>query len=453
MDNTESANEISIDGSYVEFGFEFYITLWAGYAYSSVFWTAEDSAREKVNDISIVMDGALLNASINIKVNGKEVVNVGRCGSHYQHNWEQDDKIRVKIWKTGAYSNNCTRFYARKSDTAFWDCLLDATNGDHEFYLDRSKGYVEFGFEFDVMGSFGEWQYSGVFWTAEDSAREKVWDIYIEMYGVSSTVGRFISVNCKTLVYGLSDGEIYGNHYFKKENKIRVRIEKTGFYSNNHTRLYARKAGDTKWDILFDGANGDHEFYIDESKGYAEFGFEFDITWGTDWPYSDVFWTAADSEREKVEDIYIYMGGYSTSATIDIYVNDEEVVSEGNFSSHEERKWDLNDIKVTVSHSGTYTRTTQELFARTLTGEEVVLNGRTGSYTMLVSPTAYVDIGYKFGVNTYTTLPYNDYFWFGKDHPNDTVEEITIHTSGTYWITNPCIEITVSHYYNDDLKI
>ena len=247
----------------------------------------------------------------------------------------------MKIWKTGAYSNNCTRFYARKSDTAFWECLLDATNGEHEFYIDRSKGYVEFGFEFDVMGSFGEWQYSGV------------------------------------------------------------------------------------------------------------------------------FWTAAQSEEEKVEGIYIEMNGTVRDAEIYIYVNDKKVVSEDWIYSQDQHHWDLNSaIKVTVSHSGTCTRTTQELFARTLTGEEVVLNGRTGSYTMLVSPTAYVDIGYKFGVNTYTTLPYNDYFWFGKDHPNDTVEEITIHTSGTYWITNPCIEITVKgrkdgkgdtvilyHYYNDDLKI
>ena len=215
----------------VEFGFEFRIIEWEGYGYSSVFWSAEDSAREKVNDISIVMDGSRYNPSLSIKVNGKDIVSEADCGSYYQHNWEQDDKIRVKIRKTGAYSNKLTKFYARKSDTDVWDCLLDETNGDHELYLDRS--YVEYGFEFDIVAG-RNWPYNDVFWTAEDSAREKVWDIHIEMNGITLWPGIFISVNCKTLV----DEQRTDNgseHYFRQHNKIRVTILK--LYTNKTTRI------------------------------------------------------------------------------------------------------------------------------------------------------------------------------------------------------------------------
>ena len=118
-----------------------------------------------------------------------------------------------------------------------------------------------------------------------------------------------------------------------------MKIWKTGAYSNNCTRFYARKAGSTKWDVLLDATNGNQEFYIDESAGYVEFGFEFDIFWGTDWPYSGVFWTAAQSEEEKVEGIYIEMNGTVRDAEIYIYVNDKKVVSENDIWSQEQYKW------------------------------------------------------------------------------------------------------------------
>ena len=308
----------------------------------------------------------------------------------------------MKIWKTGAYSNNCTRFYARKSDTAFWDCLLDATNGDHEFYLDRSKGYVEFGFEFDVMGSFGEWQYSGVFWTAEDSAREKVWDIYIAMYGSFTEPVISIGVNCENRIYEKSPNDGY-NHYFKQDNRIRIMTWKTANYSLNAQRVYARKAGSTKWDILLDVTNGDHEIYVDESAGYVEFGFEFDIYWGTDWPYSGVFWTAAQSEEEKVEGIYIEMNGTVRDAEIYIYVNDKKVVSEDWIYSQDQHHWDLNpSTKVTFTHSGTYILSKQELYAITLSGERVVLSDSTSS--LFTHPSMEVTvIGRKGGSNSDST--------------------------------------------------
>ena len=129
------------------------------------------------------------------------------------------------------------------------------------------------------------------------------------------------------------------------------------------------------------------------ASSYVAFGFEVDVEGGTYWPYSGVFWTAEDSAREKVEYIWIEMSGSARYAEIYIYVNDKKVVSQNDLWSQEQHHWDIHAIKITVSHSGTFTRTRQELFARKSTGEYVLLNDSTGSYTMFV-PNSYIDFGY-----------------------------------------------------------
>ena len=64
---------------------------------------------------------------------------------------------------------------------------------------------------------------------------------------------------------------------------------------------------------------------------YAEFGFEFDITAGTDWPYSGVFWPAGNG---AVSDIFIEWGGGCRTAWIDITVDGKKVFHDGNCDSH-----------------------------------------------------------------------------------------------------------------------
>ena len=85
------------------------------------------------------------------------------------------------------------------------------------------------------------------------------------------------------------------------------------------------------WEKLLDETTGNKERYF---KGkYAEFGFSFDISWGTDWPYSDVFWTVDNGAAKEIK---IEWGGGVRTAWIEITVDDKKVVDDTNCSSHSE---------------------------------------------------------------------------------------------------------------------
>ena len=142
----EKLNDYTIPKKYVEFGFEFDVKDGTNWPYSGVFRTAADSEKTPVEKIDIATGGAIRTASITIKVNDKEVVHETNCESHAPHYFKQDDNIRVKAWKTGAYSNKAANFYARKSAQAAWTCVKSWTNGDQEFYISDTEGYVEYGF-------------------------------------------------------------------------------------------------------------------------------------------------------------------------------------------------------------------------------------------------------------------------------------------------------------------
>lgn len=126
-----------------------------------------------------------------------------------------------------------------------------------------------------------------------------------------------------------------------RRNPIHVRTDTANWYVTKHQKFWARpvigidsngrlKLGE--WTCLRNAEGGNQDFYI--GSRYAEFGFEFDITGGTDWPYSDVFWTA---EKGAVNDIFIEWGGGCRTATIDIMVDDVKVFHDGNCSSHKSR--------------------------------------------------------------------------------------------------------------------
>lgn len=126
----------------------------------------------------------------------------------------------------------------------------------------------------------------------------------------------------------------------EKRGNISVKTDSANAYETKHQKFYGRPVigvnedGSFKlgpWEKLMDESSGDKSLTV---KGkYAEFGFSFDIVWGTDWPYSGVFWTA---DMGAAKDIYIEWGGAVRNAWITIKVNGKEVVNNTNCSSHDE---------------------------------------------------------------------------------------------------------------------
>ena len=126
----------------------------------------------------------------------------------------------------------------------------------------------------------------------------------------------------------------------EKRGNIIVKTDSANAYATKHQKFHGRPVigvnedGSFKlgpWEKLMDEEGGNKSLTV---KGkYAEFGFSFDIVWGTDWPYSDVFWTA---DMGAAKDIYIEWGGTVRNAWITIKVNGKEVVNNTNCSSHDE---------------------------------------------------------------------------------------------------------------------
>lgn len=124
-----------------------------------------------------------------------------------------------------------------------------------------------------------------------------------------------------------------------KRNAIHVKTDTANAYSTKHQKFWARPVtgiesnGKMKlgnWECLCDAGSGNQDFWI--GSKYAEFGFEFDISGGTDWPYSGVFWKAGDGAASE---IFIEWGGGCRSAWIDIKVDDKKVFHDGNCASHQ----------------------------------------------------------------------------------------------------------------------
>ena len=123
-----------------------------------------------------------------------------------------------------------------------------------------------------------------------------------------------------------------------KRDRIHIKTDTAYGYITKHQKLWGKAVtgieadghfvlGD--WDCLMDAGNGNQERYI--SGKYAELGFEFDITGGTDWPYTGVFWTA---DQGAAEEVFIDMGGGCRTASIKISVNGKQIFRDGNCDSH-----------------------------------------------------------------------------------------------------------------------
>lgn len=129
-----------------------------------------------------------------------------------------------------------------------------------------------------------------------------------------------------------------------------VSIMNIGGYHAKNVKLYGRKIvtangngqfvlGDweliDKCDQSLSGIGlGGCKFTI--SGDYAAFAFSFDITGGTDFPFSGVFWN--DTQNYGWTNLDINLSGTCRMADIDITVSNEKVVSERNCSAHSEWK-------------------------------------------------------------------------------------------------------------------
>ncbi|MBQ0041317.1 MAG: thiol-activated cytolysin family protein [Clostridiales bacterium] len=125
-----------------------------------------------------------------------------------------------------------------------------------------------------------------------------------------------------------------------KRDKIHFSTDAGGAYVTKHQKLFARAITGVNddgsyilgsWECLMNEKGGDKCFDINGK--YAEFGFSFDIVWGTDWPYSGVFWTL---DKGPVKDISIKWGGAVRNAWVEIRVNNDLIFSDSDCYSHEE---------------------------------------------------------------------------------------------------------------------
>ncbi len=128
-----------------------------------------------------------------------------------------------------------------------------------------------------------------------------------------------------------------------KKREISVEVSHNGGYVAKSSKFYARKVTGVAengnfilgpWECVDKHTNepmGSDEFTL--SGTYVMFAYSLDIVWGTNFPYSGVFW---DNINEPVKEIYISHSGLCRCVYMRILVNGEEVVWEEDCSSHTE---------------------------------------------------------------------------------------------------------------------
>ena len=148
----------------------------------------------------------------------------------------------------------------------------------------------------------------------------------------------------------------YSTNYYERAQKFyelqnttkTVYIRHEGGYHAKDVKLYGRKIVKVEkdgsfvlgeWEELYTntgihGGGFTPMFYFDINAAYVSFAFSYDITWGTDYPYSGVFWD--DIYNTDWEGIHIHLSGTCRMADIKIIIDDETVVDETNCSAHKE---------------------------------------------------------------------------------------------------------------------
>ena len=128
-----------------------------------------------------------------------------------------------------------------------------------------------------------------------------------------------------------------------KRRAIPVELEFAGGYVVKASKFYGRRVIGVEpdgsfipgpWELLDYRTNEpmmDATFYVPGT--YVQFAYSCDIFWGTDWPYSGVFWNEINTPVEGIE---IMLQGLVRNVSVPIYVNDELSFCNDDCDAHSE---------------------------------------------------------------------------------------------------------------------
>lgn len=128
-----------------------------------------------------------------------------------------------------------------------------------------------------------------------------------------------------------------------KDRKITVTIDQDGLYVLKSSKFYAREIRGVNqdgsfilggWECLYSESTVPNSLKTLQIPGtYAMFAYSCDIAWGTNFPYSGVFWSDINT---PVKTIKIWPHGVVRDACMSISVNGKEVFYDFDCDSHSE---------------------------------------------------------------------------------------------------------------------
>ena len=136
----------------------------------------------------------------------------------------------------------------------------------------------------------------------------------------------------------------------RQNTKKKVTIYNYGLYHAKNVKLYGRKClgvddyGDWilgNWELICseDSLHGCTGYGYNITGDYFSFAFSFDITWGTDFPYSGVFLDqSSPCFASDWNELNIEIGGTVRTASVVMNLDDQGLFADYNCSSHSEWK-------------------------------------------------------------------------------------------------------------------
>lgn len=136
----------------------------------------------------------------------------------------------------------------------------------------------------------------------------------------------------------------------RQNTKKKVTIYNYGLFHAKNVKLYGRKClgvddyGDWilgNWELICseDSLHGCTGYGYNITGDYFSFAFSFDITWGTDFPYSGVFLDqSSPCFASDWNELNIEIGGAVRSASVVMNLDDNGLFADYNCSSHSEWK-------------------------------------------------------------------------------------------------------------------
>ena len=136
----------------------------------------------------------------------------------------------------------------------------------------------------------------------------------------------------------------------RQNTKKKVTIYNYGLYHAKNVKLYGRKClgvddyGDWilgNWELICseDSLHGCTGYGYNITGDYFSFAFSFDITWGTDFPYSGVFLDqSSPCFASDWNELNIEIGGAVRTASVVMNLDDQGLFADYNCSSHSEWK-------------------------------------------------------------------------------------------------------------------